>query len=105
MKSLRSVNCREDARANQAVAVWLPRESESGRAGKRPIQLRGRELSISGALTRRRSNGLQPDPRFELLRAVLALAVTVGEIGGNVPGQQREFHQLFHHVDDPVVVG
>ena len=64
----------------------------------------------SGALHRRSLLPRQRERR-ELGRGVgarprrLALGIAVDELGGVRPDQQREAHQLLHHVDDAVVVG
>src|SRR5688500_3847466 len=45
------------------------------------------------------------DTSCDVLSALHALGITVGEVGGPITQEQRELHQLFHHVDDTVVVG
>ena len=50
-----------------------------------------------------RSQAALVDAGRDLFRAFLALAVAVGEIIRAVAQKQRELHQLFHHVHDPVI--
>ena len=44
------------------------------------------------------------DALGDLPGAFLALAVAVGQIIGAIAQEQRELHQLLHHVHDPVVI-
>ncbi|MPL80480.1 hypothetical protein SDC9_26380 [bioreactor metagenome] len=47
--------------------------------------------------------GGEVHPRHQRRGAFLALGIAVHEVIGPVPGQEGEFHQLLHHVDDPVI--
>jgi hypothetical protein len=52
-----------------------------------------------------RLNGALVNPLCERLGAFLAFAVAVDQIGRHVTREQGELQQLFHHVDDAIVIG
>ena len=63
-----------------------------------------RGSALHGGL-RLRLDAAQIDPLGQCLGAFSALAVAIDQVGGAAPSEECEFHQLFHDIDNALIVG